>query len=105
MDEIQRTYYSIREVSDMFSVPLPTLRFWEKEIKQLKPRTVNQTRYYSQDDLDTIQRIMYLRAQNVPIKEMSRRLSIDRKGIDTRRKAYEQLQAIRKELTELRDMI
>lgn len=89
----------------MFSLPFSTLRFWEKEIKQLQPRAVNQTRYYSPDDLETIRRIIYLRSQNVPVKDISRRLTLDRKGVDTRRKAYEQLTAIRAELTELRDMI
>ena len=105
MDEIQRTYYSIREVSEMFTLPFSTLRYWEKEIKQLKPHTEHQTRFYSQDDLETIRRIIYLRSQNVPVSDISRRLTLDRKGVDTRRKAFELLTAIRSELVELRDMI
>ena len=105
MAEIKRTYYSIREVSEMFSLPYPTLRFWEKEIKQLKPHTEHQTRFYTEKDLDIIRRIIYLREQNVPIADISRRLTLDSKGVDVRRSAYELLQRIRSELVERRDML
>ena len=105
MAEIKRTYYSIREVSEMFSLPYGTLRFWEKEIKQLKPHTERQTRFYSEKDLDIIRRIIYLRSQNVPVADISRRLTLDSKGVDVRRSAYELLQGIREELVELREML
>ena len=105
MGEIKRTYYSIREVSEMFSLPYGTLRFWEKEIKQLKPHTERQTRFYSEKDLEVIRRIIYLRSQNVPVADISRRLTLDSKGVDTRRSAYELLQGIREELVELREML
>lgn len=105
MSDIRRTYYSIREVSEMFSLPYGTLRFWEKEIKQLKPHTERQTRYYSQKDLEVIQRIIYLRSQNVPVADISRRLTLDSKGVDARRSAYELLQDIRTELVTLRDLL
>ncbi len=104
-NDVHRTYYSISEVSEMFSLPYSTLRFWEKEIKQLKPHTERQTRYYSQNDLDVIRRIIYLRSQNVPVKDISRRLTLDRKGIDTRRKAYELLTSIREDLVHLREQL
>ena len=89
----------------MFSLPYGTLRFWEKEIKQLKPHTENTTRFYSEKDLEVIRRIIYLRSQNVPVADISRRLTLDSKGVDTRRSAYELLQSIRAELVELRDML
>ena len=89
----------------MFSLPYGTLRFWEKEIKQLKPHTEHQTRFYSEKDLDIIRRIIYLRSQNVPVADISRRLTLDSKGVDVRRSAYELLQSIREELTELREML
>ena len=105
MAEIKRTYYSIREVSEMFSLPYGTLRFWEKEIKQLKPHTENTTRFYSEQDLEVIRRIIYLRSQNVPVADISRRLTLDSKGVDVRRSAYELLQNIRAELVELRNLL
>jgi len=105
MAKIERTYYSIREVSEMLNVPPPTLRYWEKEVKQLQPRTKGHTRFYSVEDVEIVKKIQYFRSQNVPVADISRRLSIDLKGIDTRQKASETLQQIRKELVELRDMI
>ena len=41
-----KVYYSIKEVSELLHVPLPTLRFWEREVRQLQPRTnAGHTRY------------------------------------------------------------
>lgn len=105
MDEIQRSYYSIQEVSKMFSVPYSTLRYWEKCVKQLKPRTVNQTRYYAPEDLETIRAIIYLRAQNVPVAELSKRITLDKKHLDKKGTILVTLQQVKQELLELRDMI
>lgn len=105
MSSITRTYYSIREVSEMLSVPASTLRYWEQQVEQLQPTTRGTTRFYSQEDIELVKRIQYLRTQNVPVADISRRLRLDKKGIDTRQAAYEQLHAIRAELVALRDMI
>ena len=37
-DKKLKLYYSIGEVAQMFGIPEPTLRFWEKEFPQLAPK-------------------------------------------------------------------
>ena len=37
-----------------------TLRFWEKEFKQIKPIMLSRRRYYSRKDIETISLIKYL---------------------------------------------
>lgn len=37
-----------------------TLRFWEKEFKQIKPKIINKRRYYSKKQIDCIKLIKYL---------------------------------------------
>lgn len=103
--EQEKLYYTIREVSEMFSVPQGTLRFWEKEVRQLEPVTKRGRRYYRPCDLDTIRRIMHLREQNVPVKDWSKRLTVDQKGIDKSQAAIEALKAIREELIYLKNLI
>ena len=36
------------------------LRYWEKEFKEIKPRKINNRRYYSPKQLETIKMIKYL---------------------------------------------
>lgn len=102
----EKVYYSIKEVSEMTGVPLPTLRFWEKEVKQLQPRTnAGRTRFYSKEDIAVIRRIIYLRSQNVPVKDLSARLSQDNKQLDRRAQARANLLAIREDLVILRQLL
>lgn len=101
-----KLYYSIKEISEMFNLPFATLRFWEKEVVQLQPRThAGRTRLYSPEDIEVIRRIIYLRQQNVPVKELSKRLQMDDKFIDKKMAARENLLLIRQQLVALRDLI
>ncbi len=101
-----KLYYSISEVSEMLNLPLPTLRYWEKQVAQLKPKTnAGRTRFYTDDDVEILKRIMFLREQNVPIKDWSKRLSVDERIIDKQKAVIDNLKQIREELVELRNMI
>lgn len=54
-------YYSIGEVAEMFEVNASTLRFWEKEFKQIKPDKNRQgKRLYSVKDIENIKLIHHL---------------------------------------------
>ncbi len=37
-----------------------TLRYWEKEFKQIKPKIINKRRYYSSDQIEIIKLIQFL---------------------------------------------
>ena len=54
----EKKYYSITEVADLCKVKAHTLRFWEKEFKDLKPITrKGKRRYYQNDDIELIKQI------------------------------------------------
>ena len=56
-----KKYYSITEVSKLFNIKTHTLRFWEKEFKDLKPITrKGNRRYYQEADLALIKKIQSL---------------------------------------------
>ena len=44
----EKKYYSISEVSELCNIKSHTLRFWEKEFKDLKPVTRKGNRRYYQ---------------------------------------------------------
>jgi DNA-binding transcriptional MerR regulator len=59
--EIEKLYYSIGEVADMFEVNASLIRFWEKEFPQLQPRKNNRgNRVYSKKDLELFKKIHHL---------------------------------------------
>ncbi len=60
-NENKIVYYSIGEVSNILDVKESTLRYWEKEFDQLKPkRSDSNRRVYSNDDIEMIKKIMHL---------------------------------------------
>ena len=53
-----KKYYSISEVAELCNVKAHTLRFWEKEFKDLNPITrKGNRRYYQNDDIELIKQI------------------------------------------------
>ena len=56
-----KLYYRISEVCKKFDIPTSTLRYWEKEFKQLKPkRTQQKHRLYTKADIEMVGRIYHL---------------------------------------------
>ena len=61
-------YYSISELSKILNseninksqISNPTLRYWEKEFKQIKPKFINNRRYYSLKQVEQIKLIRHL---------------------------------------------
>lgn len=56
----EKLFYSINEVAEMLDIPSSTLRYWEKELKILRPRrTESGIRKYSQKDIESARKILY----------------------------------------------
>jgi DNA-binding transcriptional MerR regulator len=56
--EIEKIYFSISEVAEMFDVNASLLRFWEKEFPQLQPRKNGKgNRMYSKKDIELFKKI------------------------------------------------
>ena len=56
-----KKYYSISEVSELCNIKSHTLRFWEKEFKDLKPVTrKGNRRYYQTQDIQLVKKIQTL---------------------------------------------
>ena len=69
IDKNHNSYKTISEVVEILglkskkgnSVPTHTLRFWEKEFKQLKPKIFNgNRRYYDENNIKLLKKIHYL---------------------------------------------
>lgn len=104
---MEKLYYSIREVSEMLEIALPTLRYWEKEFDELQPKKNDrQTRFYSKEDIALLSLIKYLREeQKLSIQAIKLKLKVDKKGVERRQKIAENLHKIREQLVSLRSSI
>ena len=69
MNKSDQAYKTIGEVVKILDIknrsgkktPTHTIRFWEKEFKQIKPRVLNgNRRYYDQANIDLLKKIKYL---------------------------------------------
>lgn len=62
--QISKLYYSIKEVSELFSVSESALRNWEKEFPNLKPkRSSSGDRKYTEKDIKQIELIVRVRKE------------------------------------------
>lgn len=101
---VEKKYFSISEVADMFKVNQSLLRFWETQFDNLNPkRSPKGRRYYSHDDVELLKSIFYLmREQKLTIEGAKKRLRGNRDALDRQRRISEKLHAIRKELVAIR---
>lgn len=96
----KKLYYSISEVAIMFDLKLSTLRYWEREIKQLKPRRNDKgTRFYSEKDICLIKQIVYLSdVEGFKLDGVKQKLSTKFDETVVQQEIFERLTNIRKRL-------
>jgi len=72
---IEKRYFTITEVADQLGVNPSMLRYWEKEFRQLHPRTnARGKRFYTARDIEVIRRIHELVKVRAYTIEGARRL-------------------------------
>ena len=60
-----------------------TLRFWEKEFSQIKPKTINKRRYYDNNQIELIKLITFLiRERGFTLKGVKKILNSNLKKLD-----------------------
>lgn len=101
-----KTYYSIREVAEMFGLNESTLRYWEQEFSFLRPKTSGtaKIRQYQEKDIEQIRLIHNLvKVRGFKISAARDILQKNRKGAETTAMALNELIEMRTELEKLRD--
>lgn len=95
-----KRYYNIGEASDIIGVPQSTLRFWEKEFLELRPRrSAGNRRYYSPSDMELLEIIYYiLYTKGMKIEIAREHLRHNRKNVSKKLKIIEKLKEVREEL-------
>lgn len=99
-----KTYYSIKEVAQLLGVAESTLRYWQKEFPQLKPRTSESgVRMYNEKDIETLKVIYNLvKVRGFKLAAARKMLHANRDGADRNSELIARLTEVRDELKELK---
>lgn len=106
-DKNVKLYYSIKEVSELIDVNVTTLRFWEKEFPQLKPKvTANKVRQYSEKDIELLRAIRSLvKVRGFKIAAARKYLHEQRGTVDKRTEVLDMLISVRDQLKDLKEAL
>ena len=104
-DRNLKLYYSIKEVSDIIGVNESTLRYWETELPQLKPRTAtgSKVRQYTDRDIDLLKNIYTLvKVRGFKIAAARKMINENREGANRSTHVLNTLLAVRDDLRALK---
>ena len=94
-DKSKNSYKTISEVVQILNTNNPsvkknqlhTIRFWETQFKQLKPKKINNRRYYDSKNIDLLLKIQYLlKNQGMTISGAKKILDSNNLSIDLNEK-------------------
>lgn len=100
MEEFDKQYYRIKDVAELLGVSASTLRYWEQEFPECRPRrSATNIRYYKASDIEMLRMIHYLlKFKGLKIEAAREQLRSNRKNVSNRAKVIETL-------TETRDRL
>lgn len=107
MDNTNKKYYKISEVSEITGLPMSTLRFWESQFPAINPRRNDRgTRFYAPRDIETIRMVSYLvKDKGMKLEAAQEEMKRNRDGVAKRFEAIEGLRNVRNRLQELIDSL
>lgn len=93
MEELDKKYYKIKDVSKLLGVTASTLRYWEQEFPECKPRrSATNIRYYKAQDIETLKIIHYLlKVKGLKIEAAKEQLRANRSNVSNRVKIIDTL--------------
>ena len=103
--KIEKLYYSIGEVADMFDVNTSLIRFWEKEFDILKPRKNKKgNRLFTQEDLENLHIIYHLvKERGMTLKGAKKKMKENRNDTLNNFEVIKSLDSIKKMLLEIKE--
>ena len=103
--KVERLYYSIGEVAEMFHVNTSLIRYWEKEFDIIKPKKNKKgNRLFTQKDIDNFHIIYHLvKERGMTLKGAKKKLRENKEETVENFEVVKTLQEIRKLLLEIRN--
>lgn len=101
---VEKLFYSIGEVGEMFDVNPSLLRYWEKEFSIIKPRKNRKgNRFYTKQDIDNIKLIYHLvKERGMTLQGAKKKLKENKTETNENFELVKTLQNIREQLLEIK---
>ena len=105
IQEINKLYYSISEVSDMFDVKPSLIRFWEKEFDIIRPKKNKKgNRLFTTKDIDNLKLIYHLvKEKGYTLDGAKKHLKTNKQELKDQFEIINKLKFIRQELISLKE--
>lgn len=103
--KIEKVFYSIGEVADLFGVNTSNIRFWENEFDILKPHKNNKgNRLFTNEDIENLKIIYHLlKERGMTIKGAQKKLKENKEDTLQNYEVVNRLQEIRRMLIEIKE--
>ena len=105
--EIEKLYYSIGEVAEIFTVAPSLIRFWESEFDIIKPKKNRKgNRQFTKEDIDNVRTIYHLvKEKGFTLQGAKEMLRNDSQAVKDKMEMLDSLRNVRKFLVELREKL
>jgi len=105
--EIEKLYYSIGEVADVFNVAPSLIRFWESEFDIIKPKKNRKgNRQFTREDIDNVRTIYHLvKEKGFTLQGAKEMLRNDSQAVKDKMEMIDSLKRVRSFLLELREKL
>jgi len=104
---VEKLYYSIGEVAEMFNVNPSLIRYWEKEFDIIKPKKNKKgNRFFTIEDIEHFHIIYYLvKELGLTLKGAHKKLKENKEGTMNNFEVVKSLKEIKSLLLEIREDI
>jgi DNA-binding transcriptional MerR regulator len=105
--EIEKLYYSIGEVAELFNVAPSLIRFWESEFDIIKPKKNRKgNRQFTKEDIDNVRTIYHLvKEKGFTLQGAKEMLRNDTEAVKDKMDMIDSLKRVRSFLIELREKL
>jgi DNA-binding transcriptional MerR regulator len=105
--EIEKLYYSIGEVAELFNVAPSLIRFWESEFDLIKPKKNRKgNRQFTKEDIDNVRTIYHLvKEKGFTLQGAKEMLRNDTEAVKDKMDMISSLKRVRSFLLELREKL
>jgi DNA-binding transcriptional MerR regulator len=105
--EIEKLYFSIGEVAEMFSVAPSLIRFWESEFDIIKPKKNRKgNRQFTKEDIDNVRTIYHLvKEKGFTLQGAKEMLRNDSQAVRDKMEMIESLRRVRNFMIELKEKL
>ena len=105
--KVEKLYYTIGEVADMFSVNTSLIRYWEKEFDIIKPKKNKKgNRLFTQKDIDNFHIIYHLvKERGMTLKGAKMKMKDNKEEVEHNFEIVKSLEQIKDMLNEVKETI